>query len=85
MLIAFELLLLVSLYLLRLTAKSDRVLLAAVEMFFWTLVGSLALLLSFLLMLLQGSFISVGGFISQPIQPMVVFLLCLGFGVKLPI
>jgi len=34
MLVAFELLLLVSLYLLRLTAKSDRVLEAAIEMFF---------------------------------------------------
>ena len=34
MLVAFELLLLVSLYLLRLTAKSDRVLEAALEMFF---------------------------------------------------
>lgn len=42
--VSFELLLLSSLYLLRLTSKSERVAEASVEMFFWTLVGSAALL-----------------------------------------
>lgn len=43
-LIAFELLLLVSLYLLRLTSKSERIGDAVAEMFFWTLAGSICLL-----------------------------------------
>lgn len=45
--VAFELLLLASLYLLRLTSKSERVIDASTEMFFWTLFGSAALLVAF--------------------------------------
>ena len=47
---AFELLLLLSLYLLRVTAKSDRVLEAVAEMFFWTLIGSVSLLVAITLL-----------------------------------
>jgi formate hydrogenlyase subunit 3/multisubunit Na+/H+ antiporter MnhD subunit len=83
--LAFELLLLTSLYLLRLTAKSDRVLEAATEMFFWTLVGSLGLFVGFILMYLEGV---IGGGERQVgfyISTLITSLLVLGFGVKLPI
>lgn len=45
--LSFELLLLSSLLLLRLTSKSERVLEAVMEMFLWTLVGSLGLFFAF--------------------------------------
>jgi len=85
MLLAFELLLLVSLYLLRLTAKSDRVLDAAAEMFFWTLAGSVALLVSFIFLFVGGFSGFMGCYAAQPLPTLVVMLLCFGFGVKLPV
>ena len=85
MLLAFEFLLLASLYLLRLTAKSDRVIEAAAEMFFWTLTGSAALLMGFALALVSGVDTTVSQYATQPLPTIVVLLLCLGFGVKLPI
>ena len=53
-LLLFELLLLLSLYLLRLTSKSERINEAVAEMFFWTVFGSACLLLAFFLLATEG-------------------------------
>ena len=53
-LVSFELLLLVSLYLLRLTSKSERINEATAEMLYWALAGSLALIFATLSSSLTG-------------------------------
>lgn len=84
--VAFELLLLVSIFLLRLTAKSDRVIEAATEMFFWTLVGSLGLIIGLTLLAVSGtSLVLADCYLGATCSGFVTFLLCLGFGVKLPV
>jgi NADH-quinone oxidoreductase subunit M len=84
--ITFELLLLVSIFLLRLTAKSERAVEAALEMFVWTLVGSAAFLAALVSVTLSGQMPTLGAaYITQPLPTLALALLCLGFGVKLPI
>lgn len=81
----FELLLLASLYLLRLTSKSERVIEASIEMFFWTLVGSLALLIAFTWLLVSGVTCFTDLVTNAPINSVVYMLLIVGFGVKIPV
>lgn len=85
MFVCFELLLLLSLYLLRLTSKSERVLEASTEMFFWTLFGSLALLALFAWLFTQG--ISTFALLEErgAPTPTLTLLAVIGFGVKVPI
>ena len=84
-LVAFELLLLTSLYLLRLTSKSERVIEASVEMFFWTLIGSLALLTAFTWLFTSGVY-TFDSLASNTISTdFFAVLLLIGFGVKIPI
>jgi len=82
---SFELLLLSSLYLLRLTAKSERIGEAVTEMFFWTLAGSIFLFVGFILYLSEGimSLDQVRSSLKSTNLASLMFLL--GFGVKLPI
>lgn len=84
-LIAFELLLLSSLYLLRLTSKSERIGEAVAEMFFWTLAGSVCLLFAFVTLAAAG-WVGLEDLGDEAAVPTFVGLLLLaGFGVKLPI
>lgn len=82
---SFELLLLSSLYLLRLTAKSERIGEAVTEMFFWTLAGSIFLFVGFILYLSEGimSLDQVRSTLKSTNLASLMFLL--GFGVKLPL
>jgi NAD(P)H-quinone oxidoreductase subunit 4 len=73
-LVLFEGVLLLALKLLLLSAKGERILEAAVEMFLWTVVGSWALVLV-IVSLLGG----IGGGFS------VALLVIIGFGVKVPL
>jgi len=52
--VTFECLLLISLYLLRLTSKSERILEATLEMFAWTLAGSFCLFFAFVGLAVKG-------------------------------
>jgi len=83
-LVSFELILPLSLFLLKLTSKSERVDEALVEMAFWTLLGSLCLLMGFISVFTRGIF-----FFDQVspgvVSPLFVFFLCCGFGVKVPL
>lgn len=84
-LISFEMLLLASLYLLRLTSKSERVAEASAEMFFWTLMGSLALLTVFSWLYAKG-LTSLVALLEQGQLNTAATLLCIvGFGVKVPV
>lgn len=83
--ICFELLLLLSLYLLRLTSKSERVVEASVEMFFWTLFGSAALLLLFAWLFTQGILTLENAATLQAPSPILAVLAVVGFGVKIPL
>lgn len=84
-LLSFELLLLVSLYLLRLTSKSERIGEAVAEMFFWTLCGSICLLLGFSVMALGGVSTLEGALAQGGVSSFVGVLFLVGFGVKLPV
>lgn len=84
MLICFELLLLASLYLLRLTSKSERVIEASVEMLIWTLVGSAALLIFFCGVALQGHY-QLSQNLTTPLTTSQMMLILVGFGVKIPV
>lgn len=84
-LLMFELLLLTSLYLLRLTSKSDRVGEAVAEMFFWTLAGSVCLLLALGLLFLQGFTALEQAYVAGGIGTAPALLLLVGFGVKVPL
>lgn len=82
--LCFELLLLASLGLLKLTSKSERVLEAMEEMFLWTLVGSVCLFVGFMFLWAQGVFY-LFDLRSTNIDLFVSILLILGFGVKIPV
>jgi NADH-quinone oxidoreductase subunit M len=84
-LVTFELLLLASLYLLRLTSKSERINEAVTEMFLWTVLGSACLLLAFCLLFLQGIWTLDQLYLSGGVGAYTGLLLLLGFGVKLPV
>jgi NADH-quinone oxidoreductase subunit M len=81
MFVAFEALLLSAIYLLLLTSKSERARDAALEMFVWTLVGSVGLLTGF--GLLGGE--AHGSSLPERwgLAPTICFVL--GFGVKVPL
>lgn len=81
----FELLLLTSLYLLRLTSKSERVMEATVEMFFWTLIGSLTLLTAFIWISLSGVFTFSSLTKNMLPSNFLMVLILVGFGVKIPV
>jgi formate hydrogenlyase subunit 3/multisubunit Na+/H+ antiporter MnhD subunit len=85
LLISFETLLLTSLFLLRLTSKSERVLEAVLEMLLWTLVGSVCLLLSFGILLSQGILDLFCLAHCSQLDTFVGILLITGFGVKIPV
>lgn len=76
--IGFELMLLSSLFLLKITSKSDRALEAIVEMFVWSIIGSFFLFLGLLL----NSFNCLGLF---SIETICLTFFVLGFGVKIPL
>lgn len=76
---------LVSLYLLRLTSKSERIGDAVADMFFWTLTGSVGLLLAFVQLALSGFMTVEDLFTHGGVSGFVGFLLLVGFGVKLPL
>jgi NADH-quinone oxidoreductase subunit M len=82
---SFELLLLSSLYLLRLTAKSERIGEAVTEMFFWTLAGSLFLFVGFFFYFLDGVFTLDGIQAAPRAAGLASLMFLLGFGVKLPL
>lgn len=80
---SFEALLLVSLYLLRISAKADRVEEAALEMLVWALGSSFGLLIAF------GWFFSEGFWLFSDLAgascPRLITLLALlAFGIKVP-
>jgi len=82
--ISFELLLLVSLNLLKLTSKSERILEAVGEMFLWTLFGSFFLLLSvFLIFNFYNPYLDFFYNYNVFNNILSIFIL-LGFGVKIP-
>jgi NADH:ubiquinone oxidoreductase subunit 2 (subunit N) len=83
--LSFELLLLSSLYLLRLTAKSERIGEAVTEMFFWTLAGSLFLFLGFMLFFIEGYLTLSQIVFADKAFGLASFMFIFGFGVKLPI
>lgn len=83
--LSFELLLLSSLFLLRLTAKSERIGEAVTEMFFWTLAGSLFLFLGFMLYFLEGYVTLTQVTLAHKTISVAGFMFLLGFGVKLPL
>ncbi len=81
--ISFEALLLVSLYLLRISAKADRVEEAALEMLIWALGSSFGLLFAFGWFFSQGLWVfSDLGAASCP--RLVTLLALLAFGIKVP-
>ena len=89
MFLLFEVLLLLSLGLLRLTSKSERVGEAISEMFLWTLFGSFFLLLGFFLFYLEnGELLSFGSAgmptFKTPSSALIALFLVVGFGVKVP-
>jgi NADH:ubiquinone oxidoreductase subunit 4 (subunit M) len=84
-LISFELLLLVSLYLLRLTSKSERIGEAVTEMFFWTLAGSICLLFGLVKQATKGHLFLEALHEQGGLEVIVGFLFLVGFGVKLPL
>jgi len=79
---AFEALLLVSLFLLRISAKADRAEEAALEMLIWALGSSIGLLLSY------GWFLASGGSLTSELAALQGFwgglLALLAFAVKVP-
>lgn len=76
--IGFEFMLLSSLFLLKITSKSDRSLEAIVEMFVWSIFGSLFLFLGLIL----NSFNTLHLF---SVETLCIFFFILGFGVKVPL
>lgn len=84
-LLSFEGLLLVSLALLRLTSKSDRVLEALAEMFFWTLAGSVALLALVFFLVAKEVWTFEDLRVSLTLTKFEGFLVLWGFGVKIPL
>jgi NADH-quinone oxidoreductase subunit M len=80
---SFEALLLVSLYLLRITAKTDRVEEAALEMLVWALGSSFGLLLGFGWFLSQqaSSFFDLQFILSSSLPPLCIIL---AFAIKVP-
>ena len=83
--ICFELLLLVSLNLLKLTSKSERILEAVGEMFLWTLFGSFFLLLAFFIFFNFYNPYLDYFFYNSILSNMLSFFFLIGFGVKIPI
>lgn len=83
-LISFELLLVVALYLLRLTSKSERVDEAVVEMTFWTLLGSLCLFAGFLPLFMRGIY-TFSSLSVAPVGTFSAMLILAGFSVKVPV
>lgn len=81
-LLSFECLLLISLNLLLVTSKSERILEAAVEMFMWTVVGSIGLLIGFIYLFLQDAPLA---HVASSASPLLTGLFIIGFGVKIPI
>lgn len=91
LLIAFECLLLISLNILKLTSKSERIGEALSEMFMWTLFGSFFLLMGFFLLIQE---IGVHAALSLDLSstskissewPILSLFFLIGFGVKIPI
>jgi formate hydrogenlyase subunit 3/multisubunit Na+/H+ antiporter MnhD subunit len=79
----FELLLLISINLLRVTSKSERVLEAVNEMYFWTLFGSLFLIIGvFYFYALNNHFLFLNNVHSDNL---LSFFFVIGFGVKVPL
>lgn len=90
MLVTFESLLLVSLNMLRLTSKSERISEAVSEMFMWTLFGSFFLLIGFFLLIAEvgaGTALSSNFFAASDLSPassLTCIFFFVGFGVKIP-
>lgn len=84
-LLSFELLVLVSLFLLRLTSKSERIADAATEMLYWALVGSLGLITAVLNLSLSGCSTFEQVLMAGGLTPLQAIFLIVGFGVKLPL
>lgn len=91
MFIVFESLLLVSINVLKLTSKSERIGEAISEMFVWTLFGSFFLLIGIFLLINESGVISDSGLESfffslksNSSNSLISFFLFLGFGVKIP-
>lgn len=82
--ISFELILLVSLFLLRLTSKTERIFEAVTEMATWTLFGSLFLLAGFSSLFLSG-FTRISDLAFGSISQIQLLLFIVGFGVKVPV
>lgn len=85
MFIIFECLLFVSLNILRLTSKSERVSEAISEMFMWTLLGSVFLILGVIVAMSSTPTVNMQDIRSQSVSPIVGPLLLIGFGVKVPV
>jgi formate hydrogenlyase subunit 3/multisubunit Na+/H+ antiporter MnhD subunit len=89
MFVSFECLLLVSIGLLKLTSKSERIGEAISEMFMWTLFGSFFLLLGFFSLYTEFGnnieFYTNGAqFGANPASGIVCLFFLVGFGVKIP-
>lgn len=82
--VLFEFLLLLSLNLLVLTSKSERILEASLEMFMWTVAGSAALILAVLWLLGLGV-LQLDAKVYDYTTQVIGLALLLGFGVKIPV
>ena len=87
--LAYEMLLLPSFFILYRFAKTRRSIEAAYLMFFWTQFGALFLIITFLFIFLLSNSIIFSDLQNIPLSrfehQIIVFLLIIGFGVKLPI
>jgi formate hydrogenlyase subunit 3/multisubunit Na+/H+ antiporter MnhD subunit len=90
MFVSFECLLFISLNILRITSKSERIGEAVSEMFMWTLFGSFFLLIGFFLAVAEfGHILAATPMTSlvshkSPASTLICVFLLIGFGVKIP-